>query len=132
MEGNPHVDDLVLLQINLGRTPGALDNNDVVLRPEGVQRLRHVLPQHGFGAGEVGCGRLGNRLAQEHDLGLVIGLRLEQDGIHLHLRLHSAGLRLHRLGPTQLAAVRSNKGVIGHVLGLEGRDAISVLPENAA
>lgn len=34
-----HVHDVVLLEIDLGRTAGALDDNDVVLGGEAVERL---------------------------------------------------------------------------------------------
>ena len=132
VQGHPHIDDFVLLEVDFGRAARALDDYHVVLRPEGVQRAGDALPEHGLGSGEVARRRLGCGLAQQHHLGSVIGFRLEQNGVHFHLGFHAAGFGLHRLGPAQLAAGGSDEGVVGHILRLERGHAVAVLPEDAA
>ena len=87
----------------------------------------HRFPQLGLEAEVVPDPGGHHGPAHSHDLGDVVGFRLEQDRVHLHSRFYSGGLGLHRLGPSNLAAVPGHVGVVGHVLGLEGGHAKTVL-----
>src|SRR5919197_5214833 len=57
-----------------------------------------------------------------HDhLRALVGLRLEQDGVHINMWRQATGCGRQGLCPSNLPAVRSDTGVQGHVLGLEWR-----------
>ncbi len=65
---------------------------------------------------------LGDRTAQHDELAVPVAARFEQYRVHRRLRLGPGGGGLHRLGTTDLGAVRRDDGVQRHVLGLERRD----------
>ena len=44
VQGHPHVDYVVLLQVDLGRAPGALDHHNVVVPAQAAQGSRDRLP----------------------------------------------------------------------------------------
>src|SRR3546814_17803235 len=51
-----------------------------------------------------------------------VRLRLQQDGVHVGVRLRAAGQCLQCLRPTDLAAVGGDRGVVRLILRLEGQD----------
>jgi hypothetical protein len=55
----------------------------------------------------------------DHQLRGVIGLRLEQHGVHVGMRRHAAGHGLERLRPADFPAVHGDGGIVRHVLRLE-------------
>src|SRR5439155_8099411 len=65
------------------------------------------------------------------DLRALVGLRLEQDGIHIDMRRQATGFGLQSLRPSNLPAIRRDKGVQGHVLCLEGRHSDSLPGQKA-
>ena len=60
--------------------------------------------------------------AEHHHLRAAVAARLEQHRVERDARRQPAGLRLHGLGPADLAAVGGDDRVVGHVLRLERRD----------
>ena len=70
--------------------------------------------------------------AVEHDLGGMVALGLEQQGVHVGVAGDAGGFGLDGLCPADFQPFRGGEGVEGHVLGLERGGRIAVLPENAA
>src|SRR3546814_1812292 len=54
----------------------------------------------------------------------AVGLRLQQDRVHVRMRLDARRNRLQRLRPPDLSAVGGDGGIVGHILRLERADAI--------
>ena len=127
-----HVDDVILFQIDLGGAPGALNDNDIILRsqrPIGLQDHGHEAPL----VGEILPGvHVAQDLAPHNDLGSGICGGLEQDRVHPDIRLDPGGFRLHDLGPPHLQPIGCDVGVEGHILGFERGDPVAVLPEDPA
>ena len=68
-----------------------------------------------------------------HDhLAADVGRRLQEDRVHAHVGREARGLGLHDLRAAHLAARGGDERVEGHILALEGRDTIAVLPEDPA
>jgi len=66
------------------------------------------------------------------DLRARIGCGLEQHRVHVAGRCDGGGLRLQRLGATDLSAVDGNGAIQGHILRFEGRHAHATSLEHAA
>ena len=119
--GHGQVDDVMIQQVDFGTGTGALHHHQVVSGPQAVEG--------GVGRGDqpglfpvVIHGRLvSDGLAQQHHLRAHVAGGLEQDGIHVHVGRDAGGLGLYDLGPSHLQTLGSDPGVVGHVLGLEGR-----------
>ena len=62
------------------------------------------------------------RLAESDDLRAGVADGLEQDWAHIHVRCLAAGEGLQDLRARHLEPVAGHAGLVGHVLGLEGRD----------
>ena len=58
----------------------------------------------------------------DDDLRSGLALRLQQHGIHMDGGSQTGGARLQRLSEPDLAAIFRHRGIIRHVLRLEGRD----------
>ena len=118
-QGEPHIGNIVFAEIDLGGAAGAFDDDKIGLifkDREAFQNLRHQALLEGLKfAGAV----IAAHLAQHHQLGADIRLRLQQDWIHIHRWRRAAGPGLQRLGAADLAAARGHGGVVGHVLRLE-------------
>lgn len=68
----------------------------------------------------------------QNHLASPISLRLEQYRVRVCMRFDGGSFRRHKLRPTHLAAGNSNTGIVGHVLGLEGRYTVPAPREQAA
>ena len=77
-------------------------------------------------------GRVGERPAHQQDLRRRVARGLDQHGVHRRLGLDPARGGLHRLRAADLGARRGDRRVVGHVLGLERRDAHAAPRERAA
>ena len=130
--GKSHIYNIVFLQIDLRRTPRALDHDNVVLSSERVVGLQN----HGHQALFIGKIFPGIHIAQDLSVDDHLGARicrgLEQNGVHPHIRRNACRLRLHDLGAAHLQTVLRDKRVQGHILGFKGSDPISVLAEDPA
>ena len=127
-----HVDDIVLLQVDLRRTSRPLDDDGAVFRRKGIiggQDLR----EQGFLSGKVVPGGVvPPDLPQDDDLAAGVAGGLEEDGVHPHVWLQPRSHGLDRLGPAHLQAIPGNAAVQSHVLTFEGGGLIAVLTEDAA
>ena len=130
--GNPHVHDFIGLQVDLGWAARSLHYHNVVVVAQGVQGGADRVPELGLQPQVVASPGRAHGAAQQHHLGGVVGLGLQQDRVHLHPGLYPRRLGLHRLSPADFASPRGYVGIVGHVLGLEGSDAETVLAKYAA
>ncbi len=128
-----HVDDVVLVQVDLRRAPGPLDHDDVVLRRQGAvgrQNIgnqaaswRKVVPGRSYSPGPPHSQSPGTHIA-------AVGL--SRMGFMRTEGLRPRRFGLHHLGPSHLQSLRRNVGVEGHVLGLKGGHPVAVLGKNPA
>ncbi len=128
----PHVDDIIPFQIDLRRTAGSLDDDNIILLLQlsvGFQNLRNQfvsVPEI------IGRFHICPNLSHHDHLRTHIGGRLKKNRIHQHRRLHAAGLRLHRLGPSHFQSLLRHAGIQRHILRFERRHPIAILRKNAA
>src|SRR5258708_15202227 len=73
---------------------------------------------------------IANDAALHDHLRAGFALRLQQHRVHVHARWHACSPRLQRLRPSDFTAVRSNGGIVSHVLGLERPAPQTTLTEN--
>ena len=127
-----HVGDVVITQIDFGRTAGAFDHHALVARAQPFPRGQHR--RHGpWFVGMVGLGiELGGHPAVDDDLCLPVGAGLEQDRVEIGMRFQAGGQGLQSLGAADLAAIHGHRRVERHVLRLEGRHAHAALMQDAA
>ena len=127
-----HVDDVVLLEVDLRRAAGTLNHNHVIVRAQAVESRGRRFPNRRFQLVIFAGG--GNSLGASHhdDLRATVALGLEQDRVHLHLRSHHRRGSLHGLGTANLASVRRGIGIQRHVLRFERSDLKTILSEYAA
>ena len=130
--GQPHVDDVVRLQVDLGRAARPLDDDDVVLGRKAVVGRQNLGDELFFILEVFPGGHLSPHLPHDDDLAAHVAGRLEQDRVHPHVGLDAGGGGLHRLRPAHFKAVFGDGAVQGHVLTLEGGAAQPVLLEDAA
>ena len=119
-QGEAHVGDVVLPQVHLGRAARAFHQDQVGLFRKPFEALQHA--GHEFGLERVVAARVGGAChgALHHHLGAVLALGLEQDRVHVDAGFDAGGTGLQRLGAADLAPVARDRGVVGHVLRLEG------------
>ncbi len=134
VHGHGHVDQVAVAQVDLGEAAGPFHHDGVMSGGQAVVRGVDGFAKFGptFLAEVVVGIAVADGLSVEHDLGSVVALRLEQQGIHIGMAGHSGGFGLHGLGAADLQALGGGEGVQGHVLGLERSGVIAVLPEDAA
>jgi FhuF 2Fe-2S C-terminal domain len=120
--GQAHVGDVPVPQVDLGGTAGALTDHHVEPAAQVGQAGGDRCFQRRLEVLVVQRARVGERLAEQHDLAAGVAAGLEQHRVHRGLRLHPGGGGLHRLGAADLRAVGGDGRVQRHVLGLERRD----------
>ena len=132
MHGHRYVYQIGITQVDLCQAAGTFHNDGVVAGGHpvvcGMDSLAQLFPAF-FAEIVVGVA-IADGFAVEDDLGSMIALRLEQQGIHVGMA-GDAG-RLDGLGTSNLASVGCGKGVEGHVLRLKRCRGIAVLPEDPA
>ena len=127
-----HVHEIVLLEVNFGGTARALNDDHVVLRRKRFVCSHHVRQKFALFCVILHRAHVAAHLPVDDDLTADVGSWFQKDRVHAHIGLDAAGLRLHNLRPAHFAAVFCDEGIERHVLALEGRDVIAVLPENPA
>ena len=115
----PHIGNVAVAQIDLGRAAGAFDQDQVGRSGEPRERV-HYRRQKARCQAAILAGRgIAPDPAGEHELGAVLRLRLQQHRVHVGERGDAAGARLDRLRPADLAAIGGHCRVVRHVLRLE-------------
>ena len=129
--GEAHVGDVVFAEVDLGGAAGAFDEEEVGFGLQPAEAVEDGGEEGGF-QGLVGLGGGGGEdLSLDDDLGAGLGLRLEQDRIHVDGQGDAGGAGLQGLGAADLAAVGGDGGVVRHVLRLERADAEAAEGEGA-
>ena len=106
--GKAHVGDVMRAQVDLRRAAGALGQDQIGIPAQQLEALEHVGHQVGLEPGIVARSAGGEDPSMNDDLRADLGLRLEQDRVHVHRRRNATGARLQRLGAADLAAVRAS------------------------
>ena len=133
--GHAHVHDIARHEVDLGGRACAFDDQHVVFGPQRIQRGGNVRPGHGPALAPGQRRQLRAGLPQQHGLAARIGLGLEQQRVHAHIRHGARGQRLKVLGRADFAHFRAHlcracfriagcqarhhAGVVAHVLRLE-------------
>src|SRR6266851_9097358 len=119
-------------QIELGSPARTFDHDQIELIGEGLVAPDDLGPC--LGAISLMLSRLHvkARPSTDHDLASRLTLRLQQHGIHVDVWLQATRLCLHRLRTADLTASRADRGIVRHVLRLEGRHTDTVTREGAA
>ena len=120
--GEPHVDEVVRPQVDLGGAAGPLADDDVVAGGELVVRRERRLGQGGPPAGERRGVERPRRPPTHHHVAAQVAAGLEQHRVHRGLGLGAGREGLHPLRTADLGPVGGDHGVVGHVLRLERRD----------
>ena len=128
----PHVHDVVGLQVDLRRAPGPFDHDDVHGFGKAVVGREDVRDEGSLHFKVGGGGHLAPHFAVYDDLTAHVAAGLEQDGVHPHVGLDARRLGLYHLCPAHFQPVAGDKAVQRHVLTFEGGGAVAVLRKNAA
>ena len=111
-----HIYNILILEIDLGRTSSTFDDNDIVFRCKSVVCLHHIRNQ-GLLIFEIIPGTHGSKNFSVYDhLGAYIIGRLQKDRIHQDRRPDPGCLCLHDLGPSHLKTILCDKGIQCHIL----------------
>ena len=128
----PHVDDVVCLQVDLGGAACPLNDDDVVFGSKAVvggKDLRDQAPLHP----EIVCGgHLPPHLSVYNDLTAHVAAGLQQDRVHPYIRLRPRCLCLHHLGTSHFQPAAGDKAVQCHVLAFKGCHPVAVLSKDPA
>ncbi len=117
--GKAHIGDVAGAQIDFGRAAGALNEDEIGRPGEPVEGGEHGRQQRRRERAVLT--RRGRPIdaAAQHDLRRTLRLRLQQHRVHVDRRRDTAGARLQRLGPADLAAIGGDHRIVRHVLRLE-------------
>ena len=121
MQRHTHVDDIAVLEVDLGRRACAFDHHHVVFSPQLVKRLGYGGPHHDTARPPIHRRQRGVDLSHQHHLAVRVFFRLEQQRVHAHLGYRACGQGLEVLGATNFSTT-DDSGVVAHVLRLERRD----------
>ena len=97
VEGDPHIDDVGLLEIDLRGTPRPFHDDDVVVPTERVECGGHLVPDRRLHGVVLARGAHGARTTHDDDLRASLSLGLEKNRIHLDAWGDHGGSGLHRL-----------------------------------
>src|SRR5688572_28652145 len=123
--GEAQIHQIVLLEIELGNASRSFDDDEIVSFAEASVSIEHTLEEEiKVTVVVAGAERFPGPSIQHH-LASECPCGLQQDGIHVGVRLNAAGLCLCGLSSSDFAAVRTHGRVVGHVLGLERRHTMS-------
>ena len=128
----PHIHDILLLQVDLRRAPCALDDDNVIFRRKlliGRHDLRH---QALFEAEVLPGPHVAAHPAVHDNLRAHIRGGLQQNGIHQHRGFNAGGLRLYDLRPAHFQPLLRDEGVERHILGFKGCHPVAVLMQDPA
>ena len=118
-----HVYEVAILEVDLSRTTGALDDDDIVSTAQLVERFRDRAPEFRFELGKARRGDSRQRSAPDDNLRVIIAFRFQQHRVHGDRRRNARRFGLDHLGAADLVAGGGYEGVERHVLRLERRDS---------
>ena len=118
-------------EVDLRRAAGTFDHDEVVFGAQAVEGVLHRRPEEPAAVAPRHLGQVAPDDAVDHHLAAGVGLRLEQDRVHPHLRMDPGRAGLQPLGHADLAAVDDPR-VVRHVLRLERRNVDALAGEPAA
>ena len=118
--GEAHIGDVARAQVDLGGAARPLHQHEVGFRPQPREAVEDMGHEAGLHRLVFARPRRGEDAALHHHLGSGLALRLEQHGVHVDTGRHARRPRLEGLGAADLAPIRGDGGVVGHVLRLEG------------
>ncbi len=121
--GKPQIRQIGCAQIDFSWRSGTLANDGVELRPKRLQLDGHHRGEPVAMLDVVTRSDSAHHLTAHYELRRAVATRLEQHWVEPHARRKSCGPGLHRLRAADFAALDSDRGVVGHVLGLERRHA---------
>jgi hypothetical protein len=121
--GEAHVGDVAGAQVHFRGAARALHQHDVGGFPQAGETVEHKRQQRGLHCLVVAGAGAACHAALHDDLRADLALRLQQHGVHVDAGRHAGGAGLQRLGAADLAAIRGDGGVVGHVLRLERQHA---------
>ena len=107
--GQPHIDDIIRLQINFSRAARTLDDNNIILSGQLIIRLLNLRYERALHLKICGRAHISAHLAIHNHLRACVAGRFEQNGIHPDRRGDSGGLRLHSLSAAHFKTVVRNK-----------------------
>mmetsp|Transcript_23932 Transcript_23932/g.43597 ORF Transcript_23932/g.43597 Transcript_23932/m.43597 type:complete len:215 (-) Transcript_23932:1-645(-) len=113
-----HIGNVPGAQVHLRRTARALDQNQIMFRFQPVKAVQNSLHQPRLHLCIVPRLHGGDTLTLHHNLRAHIRLRLQQNRVHISMRVQPTGHGLQRLRPPNLAPVRGHGGIVGHILRL--------------
>lgn len=116
------VDQVTVQQVDLRGSARALRDHPVVLGPKGRERLENHVTQTPRRLAVRRGVRRPDLVTEDHEVAGPGRGGLEEDRVHPAVRGHPCRPRLHGLGASDLTPVVGDRGVVGHVLGLERRD----------
>ena len=127
-----HIGDIAGAEIDLGRAAGAFHQNNIGIVAQPVKGIAHARHQIRLdlliGAGIV----IADDFSLHDQLRADIGLRFQQDRVHVDGWRGFAGTRLQCLRPADLKPFAGNGGIVRHVLRLERPHPQSTLYQHPA
>ncbi len=126
---HPVVDEVG--QVDLRRAAGPLDDDELVVGTQAVERVGHRRPQMWATVAPRHLREIAAGNAVDHHLAAGVGLRLEEHGVHPHVGTDPGCAGLQPLGDADLAAV-DDASVVRHVLRLERHDVDTLAGEPSA
>ena len=128
-----HVHDVHVHQVDLGRAARAFEHDDVMRFCQSPVGCGNRLP--GFCPERIilRCLHVAVGLAVDDHLGTHVARCLEQDGVHVHASGRTRAASACSAWALPISPPSSgDEGIERHVLGLEGRDAHSLVREDPA
>ena len=134
MGGHGKIDQVGITQIDFGNTSCSFKHHGVVTCRKSIVGSTNFPPQliAPLFTEIVISIQIAHRSPIKYNLRRMIGLRLEQQRIHICLARHTCRLGLHHLRTPHLQSVGRDVRIKRHILCLEGSGAITILPEDAA
>ena len=130
--GHAQVDEIAGHEVHLGAGPGPLEDHELVRAAQPCERRGRRAEEPLLAAVVVRRKAVALDLTQHHHLRAQVARRFQEDRVHVDLRGDARGLGLDDLRAPHFQALGGDPGVVGHVLGLEGRDPDPPAQDGAA
>ena len=130
--GHAHVDNIFFLQIDLRRTSGSFDHNNIIFFRQCLICFHNFWHQLLFIFKVISGTHSSQDFSVYDDLAAYVIGRFQQDGVHQHRRTDPCGLRLHDLCSSHLQAFLGDKRIQRHILRFKRGHLVSVLFKDPA